>query len=320
MSSTSDKKAKFFFANCLHCDGIIRIPIAIRPSSDVACPHCANRSKLVDLMDQIPEGEVVSGQGDPTGSAATVIELEPDLATPQKNGKFIVPSQLAAGIKKRRRRRRRSSESGDESGRSSSSSSSSSSSRSSDEQASRGSQSPLIRASTNNTSTPSAKPLSEAEENRQARKEEQAQRRREEFQKKRESTAARSGPAPARTRSKRPAPAKRNPVLETVKIVIGGMFAAPIAYLLLLWIFSRDPLGIAPTIHSVAPLLVPEWVLGDDEEAGRETPPAEKPFFEEEKEESDDFFKNLDRRPIDSGLGDGLGDSDGINFNETVFD
>jgi hypothetical protein len=57
------------------------------------------------------------------------------------------------------------------------------------------------------------------------------------------------------SRSKAPI---RNPALEMVKVVVGGLLAIPIAYLLVLWLFGQDPLDVGPSISNIAPFLVPE--------------------------------------------------------------
>ena len=50
----------------------------------------------------------------------------------------------------------------------------------------------------------------------------------------------------------------KNPVVETFKLVFGGLLAFPIAYLLIFWVFQKDPLHVGPKIGSIAPYLVPE--------------------------------------------------------------
>lgn len=230
----------------MHCEGIIRIPLSIRPGSQVSCPHCSRQYELYDLMDQIPEVEVVNND-DVVSTPAEDFEIDTESSIAKEDGKFVVPPQLAAGIKKRRRRRRRSSES--------------------------------------SSTSANAGPLTEAEENRQARKDERKQQKQVEFQQQRETAA----PVVRRSRSggSRLAAPKRNPVAEAMKIIIGGMLAAPVAYLLLLWVFSRDPLGLVPTINSVAPFLVPDHLILDEED-DKKTPPI---TTSAEDDEEDEFFK-----------------------------
>ena len=42
-----------------------------------------------------------------------------------------------------------------------------------------------------------------------------------------------------------------------MKVVIGGLLAIPIAYLLVFWIFKQDPLDVGPKLGKVVPFLVP---------------------------------------------------------------
>jgi hypothetical protein len=49
----------------------------------------------------------------------------------------------------------------------------------------------------------------------------------------------------------------RNPTMEIVKVIVGGILAIPIAYLLVLWIFGQDPLNVVPKVENVAPYMVP---------------------------------------------------------------
>jgi hypothetical protein len=51
--------------------------------------------------------------------------------------------------------------------------------------------------------------------------------------------------------------AERNPAVEAVKVIAGGLLAIPIAYLLVLWFFKQDPLNVGPKLGGVVPFLVP---------------------------------------------------------------
>ena len=69
------------------------------------------------------------------------------------------------------------------------------------------------------------------------------------------------------------------PAFEVVKVLIGGALAIPIAYLLVLWVFSQDPLDVGPSISNVAPFVVPQKFRGgpeiEIEEPGEAAPLAE---------------------------------------------
>jgi len=76
---------------------------------------------------------------------------------------------------------------------------------------------------------------------------------------------ARSERKPARRGTSRKSSAnQRSPVLEMIKVIIGGALAIPIAYLLVFWVFRQDPLSVGPSIGKVAPFLVPKDLRGDD--------------------------------------------------------
>ncbi len=51
---------------------------------------------------------------------------------------------------------------------------------------------------------------------------------------------------------------------ETTKILIGGLLAFPIAYLLVFWVFQQDPLNLGPAISRVAPFAVPAKLRGPE--------------------------------------------------------
>ena len=42
-----------------------------------------------------------------------------------------------------------------------------------------------------------------------------------------------------------------------VKVILGGILAIPIAYLIVLWVFKQDPLSVGPKVGNIAPFMVP---------------------------------------------------------------
>jgi hypothetical protein len=62
-----------------------------------------------------------------------------------------------------------------------------------------------------------------------------------------------------------------NPTFEVIKIVVGGLLALPIAYLLVFWVFKLDPLNIGPSISKIAPFVVPNELRGEDKKAEAES-------------------------------------------------
>ena len=49
----------------------------------------------------------------------------------------------------------------------------------------------------------------------------------------------------------------RNPQIEFVKIVVGGLLALPVAQLIIWWVIGMDPLQLAPTVSKFVPFAVP---------------------------------------------------------------
>lgn len=45
---------------------------------------------------------------------------------------------------------------------------------------------------------------------------------------------------------------------EIFKFLIGGLIAAPLAYLALLWVLGVDPFGMASTFESISPSIIPD--------------------------------------------------------------
>ncbi|MGY8748992.1 MAG: hypothetical protein ACKVHR_13180 [Pirellulales bacterium] len=49
----------------------------------------------------------------------------------------------------------------------------------------------------------------------------------------------------------------RNPSIEFIKVVVGGLMAIPIAYAIVLWAFNKDPLNVGPQISEYVPIVIP---------------------------------------------------------------
>ena len=64
---------------------------------------------------------------------------------------------------------------------------------------------------------------------------------------------------------------------EVVKFLVGGVIAAPLAYLALLWVVGVDPFGMASTFESVSPSIIPDSLRSEyvsDEPQSGFAPPA----------------------------------------------
>ena len=56
---------------------------------------------------------------------------------------------------------------------------------------------------------------------------------------------------------KRTSKSPRNPTIEFIKVVVGGLMAIPIAYAIVLWAFNKDPLNVGPQISEYVPIVIP---------------------------------------------------------------
>ncbi len=61
---------------------------------------------------------------------------------------------------------------------------------------------------------------------------------------------------PERTRQPRTS-VKRSPHVEFMMIAFGGLMSLPVAQLMIWWILGSDPIGIAPEVSKVVPIVVP---------------------------------------------------------------
>ena len=49
----------------------------------------------------------------------------------------------------------------------------------------------------------------------------------------------------------------KSPILEFIKVVVGGLMAIPIAYAIVLWGFDKDPLNVGPQVSEYVPFVIP---------------------------------------------------------------
>jgi len=66
-----------------------------------------------------------------------------------------------------------------------------------------------------------------------------------------------------RPSSRRSAPTSTT--AEMIKVILGGLLAFPTAYLVVFWVFHRDPLEIGPATGKVVPFVVPEKLRKSDD-------------------------------------------------------
>lgn len=229
-----DKTGNVILGNCVSCSGIVRVPISAPANSTVRCPHCSESFGLAEILSKaIPELELVQ-EDTPYARPADAVSTEKEIEPRVPRDRFVVPEQLSEGAK----RRSRSSRSG----------SSSSSSR--DEQVS------LIG---DDDAAESDFDFSGSNSGQASR----ASRRSSSSSSRRRSSGRRSS---SRRHRDRVVVRERNPTLELIKVVSGGVLALPIAYFLVMWIFNQDPLGFGKSLGRSAPFAVPQSMR--DEPAG----------------------------------------------------
>ncbi len=279
--------------NCPACQKLMQIPVVTDVASVAKCPHCQNQIRVRDLLASVvPEAEIIADQKE-KGTAN-----EPDYVAdrqrvyddskPKTREKFEVPSQLYNGASRRNRKRR-----GGSRGSSSRSSGSSSRSRSgsnnevakngqvsnSTEGSSSGNNSDR-RSSTNNrsgagqsarpknnpnpTSVASVKGAATANSGVAASDSSAS------------GTTVKPTPAPKLTPMPRPRKSSRVRrssemddevefgLTDILKFLAGGVIAAPLAYLALLWVLGVDPFGMASTFESISPAMIPDAMRSEN--------------------------------------------------------
>ncbi len=207
----------------------------------VRCPHCMGSFVLSQILDQsIPELEIVDEVDQlPEEIIPVVDRVSVRTAVDDRTReKFVVPHQLSAGAKRKRRHRRRGGTSTSNNG----------------EDRAVYKREPGIRAggSERFNASPASDQVASVETSIAANKTIKQPRR--------------VSVEPARRSSGRSSSSRHydepNSFVEFLKIAFGGLFAFPIAYLLVLWIFSQDPLALGPYVSKVAPWMIPVNLRG----------------------------------------------------------
>ena len=202
-------------------------------------------------------------------------------------GKFVVPSQLAKGARRRKSSRRGGSSRSDSSRSSSRSSGHDSSSRDTrrhdadhggielapPNDPSRQTNSDTYR---NGSTSESASSSVDSSEHSDDFREHEARRRSQPDFRSDDDQAHRS--TRHRDRRAEAGSPEPSPVVVFLKIVGGGLLALPLAYLIVMWIFSRDPLGIGESLGEKVPFLVPSALRADDDDSETSTDDAPKAF------------------------------------------
>jgi len=290
--------------NCPACHKLMQVPVVTDVASIAKCPHCQEKISVRNLLASIvPQAEIVTE--DEPAAAGYVADRQRvyDDDEPKSREKFEVPKQLYEGASRRFRKGR---------GRSRRSSrGSSSQSRSERNGSSRNGKSERSERSSRSAEV-SAKQTGPAETSPRRSSPEQPSDKQPSAKQPR---PIESTPAPAVTSATTStngsqnvngvsaAPSspqeRRQPVAETrpvgaprrrtsdmedepelgifdiVKFLIGGLIAAPLAYLALLWVLGVDPFGMAGTFEGISPSLIPASL--HSENVSEETQPGFAP-------------------------------------------
>lgn len=304
--------------NCIACSGLVRVSATANANADVRCPHCQQTFPLVRLLESaVPEVEVVEPQVATVKKQPQKLYIDQTAETKKDSfGKFVVPSQLAKGA-----RRRKSSRS-----RSDSSRSRSSSSRSETERSSRR----RSDSRSHSDARPSARRQSETQERIDERVDETSYRERhleneprdavplhhhsdsesldreqERLGQPRRSSDHSEPPISShrstRHRDARAAEALKtqpNPAADFLKMVAGACLALPIAYLVVMWVFTQDPLRIGRGLAEKLPFLVPAALHAQTEHdvEANDAPEVEKGFldFSDDEGSLEESFESID--------------------------
>jgi len=286
--------------NCIACNGLVRVSATANANADVRCPHCQQTFPLVRLLESsVPEVEVVVPQVATVKKQELYIDKTAGTAK-DASGKFVVPSQLAKGARRRKssrssRSRSRSSSRGSESERSESERSSRHRSDSEsrpdapapsyrDESRTQSQTAERTDNTTHDTSPPHNNSRSESIDHQQEPLVRSPD----------NSEQSLSSHRSTRHRDARAAEALRsqaNPAVDFLKIIAGACLALPIAYLIVMWVFTKDPLGIGDGLGAKLPFLVPTALRATDSDADDAAPKAEPSFLDfagDEDQEADD--------------------------------
>ena len=286
--------------NCIACSGLVRVSATANASAEVRCPHCQQTFPLVRLLESaVPEVEVVEPQVAPVEKQPQKLYIDQTAETKKDaSGKFVVPSQLSKGARRRKSSRSRSHNSSSRSSSSSSESERSSRRRSdsrshSDARLSARRQPETQERNDERVEETSYKNRHPENEHRDATPlhhhsdSESLDREQELFDQPRASSDRSEPPLSShrstRHRDARAAEAlniKPNPAVDFLKMVAGACLALPIAYLVVMWVFTQDPLRIGGGLAEKLPFLVPTALHADAEyDADDDTPAATDQSF-----------------------------------------
>ncbi len=235
----------------------------LKPSHTVECPHCGHQFQLNQMNDlAVPELKVVEGDAHSTGQTSTLVGgaaipiVDRDLYDEQGNArkKYKVPPQLAKGAKRGRNRSRRKLNARFEPRIEPSVETNADISKAHDVKAEKDSktgqigQQPWLPADSSD---------SIPEFTRQSGLAIDSQADRANLRDPQHPSRHLHRSTTNRRRRRRPSSSSSSGLMETIKVVLGGLLAVPLAYLIVMWFLGQDPLRIAPSIQHYVPFAVP---------------------------------------------------------------
>ena len=282
----------------------MRVPVDTNPMSTVKCPMCDASFELALMIEGVvPSVELIDENLPKTDTPEKTISRKsvnaidtPELfhvksqqdytpITEKKNGKFVVPKQLAKGVKKKKKRRRRSSRDGKtyrvKSAPSLNPDANSETTQNNDSQQ----QTEKLAANPSHTpaspsapTVPSQNPTSQTTvdrvptEHRRSGSGESSSKRSSsgEGASKRSSSSDSSKRRRSRSSSQRTNTKSKDAKIGLPFILIGAAIALPLTQVMMWWAASFDPFGMAPTVSRILPFAVPSSLAETEEDEAQQ--------------------------------------------------
>ena len=273
----------------------MQIPVVTDVASVAKCPHCQSQIRVRDLLaSAVPEAEIIDGKEKSEKQVSDYVadrQRVYDDSEPKTREKFEVPNQLYAGASRRNRKKRVGSRRSSSRGNSSRDSfARQRSGNNGGSENSRVDTSPTKSSSANTSNVVQRTGVKDKPKTASATSVNGA------------ATTSSSSAAPNSIQQRRaakpvsvPTPRQRSSssrgrrssdmdddevelgVTDVIKFLIGGMIAAPLAYLALLWVSGVDPFGMAGTFERISPAIIPDSMRSEsvaDQPSSGFAPPA----------------------------------------------
>lgn len=262
--------------NCPSCQRLMQIPVVTDVASVAKCPHCQSQIRVRDLLaSAVPEAEIIDGKEKSEKQVSDYVadrQRVYDDSEPKTREKFEVPNQLYAGASRRNRKKRVGSRRSSSRGNSSRDSfARQRSGNNGGSENSRVDTSPTKSSSANTSNVVQRTGVKDIPKTASATSVNGA------------ATTSSSSAAPNSIQQRRaakpvpvPTPRQRSSssrgrrssdmdddevelgLTDVIKFLVGGMIAAPLAYLALLWVSGVDPFGMAGTFERISPAIIPD--------------------------------------------------------------